>query len=270
VDLTPFRNRDYRFLYAAQFVSLIGTMVTYVALPYQMYRLTGSLLSVGLLGLVELVPLLATAFIGGAMADAVDRRRIAIVTDVALAVGSATLAIIATRAASASLPYLVAAWMSAVSGLQRPAIESLVPRLIEKHQLPAAASLAVVRGSVGMIAGPALGRLLIASTGLTVTYLQHGGPRTRSSRLANLSPIGVTTRAVLVVARGQDDDRVAIDGVSLQIALEHLSVNPDALDDCWTRTRDRVGHVLRHLRDSREQAPRCCDCRSRQSGHASI
>jgi len=171
VDLTPFRNRDYRFLYAALFVSLIGTMVTYVALPYQMYRLTGSSFSVGLLGLVELVPLLATAFIGGAIADAVDRRRIAIATDVALAAGSATLALIATRGASASLLYLVAAWMSAVTGLQRPAIESLVPRLIAKHELPAAASLAVVRGSVGMIAGPALGGLLIASTGLQVTYL---------------------------------------------------------------------------------------------------
>ena len=171
MDLTPFRNRDYRFLYAAQFVSLVGTMVTYVALPYQMYRLTGSSFSVGLLGLVELVPLLATAFIGGAMADAVDRRRIAIVTDVALAAGSAALAIIAMRGASALLLYLVAAWMSAVSGLQRPAIESLVPRLVEKDELPAAASLAVVRGSIGMIAGPAVGGLLIASGGLTVTYL---------------------------------------------------------------------------------------------------
>src|SRR5262245_55849639 len=90
VDLTPFRNRDYRFLYAAQSVSLIGTMVTYVALPYQMYRLTGSSFSVGLLGLVELVPLLTTAFIGGAIADAVDRRRIAIVTDIAPAAGRAT------------------------------------------------------------------------------------------------------------------------------------------------------------------------------------
>jgi MFS family permease len=171
VDLTPFRNRDYRFLYAAQFVSLIGTAVTYVALPYQMYRLTGSSFSVGLLGLVELVPLLATAFIGGAIADAVDRRRVAIVADVALAAGSATLAVVATHRASASLLYLVAAWMSAVSGLQRPAIESLVPRLLDRTELPAAASLAVVRGSVGMIVGPAIGGLLIASTGLRVTYL---------------------------------------------------------------------------------------------------
>src|SRR6476660_7457320 len=154
MDFRPFRSRDFRLLFAAQFVSLLGTMVTYVALPYQMYRLTGSSLQVGLLGGVELVPLLITAFIGGAMADAVDRRRIALATDVALAAGSAALALIAESGASAWMLYLVAAWMSAVSGLQRPAIESLVPRLVDKDELPAAASLAVVRGSVGMIAGP--------------------------------------------------------------------------------------------------------------------
>jgi MFS family permease len=204
VDLTPFRNRDYRFLYAAQFVSFIGTMVTYVALPYQMYRLTGSSFSVGLLGLVELVPLLATAFVGGVMADAVDRRRIAIATDVALAAGSATLAVIATRGASAPLLYLVAAWMSAVSGLQRPAIESLLPRLIAKHELPAAASLAVVRGSIGMIAGPAVGGLLIASAGLTVTYLVDV-----ASYAASLACLGM----IRAVPPAEDAERPSIAAV---------------------------------------------------------
>src|SRR5262249_46512947 len=72
--------------------------------------------------------------------------------------------------------YLVAAWMSAVGGLQRPAIESLVPRLVEKHELPAAASLAIVRGSVCMIAGPAVGGPLLASAGLTGTYLVDVAP----------------------------------------------------------------------------------------------
>src|SRR5262249_9377866 len=146
MDFSPFRSRDFRLVYAAQFVSLLGSMVTYVALPYQIYRLTGSSLAVGLLGAGELAPLLVPAFIGGAIADAVDRRRIAIVTDVALAAGGVALALIAAAGASAWMLYLVAAWMSAVGGLQRPAIESLVPRLIDKHELPAAASLAVVRG----------------------------------------------------------------------------------------------------------------------------
>ena len=175
MDFRPFRSRDFRLLFAAQFVSLLGSMVTYVALPYQMYRLTGSSLAVGLLGGVELVPLLVTAFIGGAIADAVDRRRIALASDVALAAGSAALAFIAAIGASAWMLYLVAAWMSAISGLQRPAIESLVPRLIEKDDMPAAAALAVVRGSIGMIAGPAVGGMLLSSAGLTATYLADVG-----------------------------------------------------------------------------------------------
>jgi len=142
MDLAPLRHRDFRLLYIAQFVSLLGTMITYVALPYQMYRLTGSSLSVGLLGLAELVSLLATAFLGGMLADVVDRRRMAIATDIGLAAGSAALALLAMTGASPWSLYLVAAWMSGVSGLQRPSIESLSPRLVPHDELPAAGSLA--------------------------------------------------------------------------------------------------------------------------------
>jgi MFS family permease len=171
MDLAPLRHRDYRLLYAAQAVSFFGTMITYVALPYQMYRVTGSTLAVGLLGLAELVPLLATAFVGGALADALDRRRMALVTDLALAGGSAALVLVALSRASAWPLFVVAAWMSAVSGLQRPSMESLVPRLIDKEDMPAAAALAGVRGGIGMIGGPAVGGVLIASVGLASTYL---------------------------------------------------------------------------------------------------
>jgi len=171
MDLTPLRHRDYRLLFAAQFVSFLGTMITYVALPYQMYRATGSSLSVGLLGIAELVPLLATAFIGGVLADAVDRRRMAIVTDIGLAAGSVALAVAAAADSGAPVLYGVAAWMAGVGGLQRPSIDSLVPRLVEKHEIPAAAALGMFRGSVGMIAGPAIGGVLIAAIGLGPTYL---------------------------------------------------------------------------------------------------
>jgi erythromycin esterase-like protein len=92
MDLRPFlRHRDFRWLFAAQFVSNLGSMVTYVALPYQVYRLTESSFAVGLLGVAELVPLLVTAFIGGALADWLDRRRIVLATEVGLAVGSGFL-----------------------------------------------------------------------------------------------------------------------------------------------------------------------------------
>ena len=171
MDLTPLRHRDYRLLFAGQSVSFLGTMVTYVALPYQMYRVTGSSLSVGLLGLAELIPLLATAFVGGVLADSVDRRRLVLATEVGLSIGSGALAMLAVTGTSAGLLYVVAAFMSAVSGLQRPSIESLVPRLVDKDELPAVAALDVFGGTTAMIAGPAIGGLLIASVGLGATYL---------------------------------------------------------------------------------------------------
>jgi MFS family permease len=171
MDLRPLRRRDFRLLYIAQFVSFLGTMMTYVALPYHVFRSTHSSLAVGLLGLAELVPLLATAFVGGALADALDRRRLVMATDVALAVGSGLLAAIglADHPPLWSL-YVVAGFMSGVSGLQRPSLDALAPRLVAKDEIPAVAALSTFRGSVGMIAGPALGGLLIASLGLPATY----------------------------------------------------------------------------------------------------
>ncbi|HEY4596262.1 MAG TPA: MFS transporter [Thermoanaerobaculia bacterium] len=173
MDLRPLRrHRDFRSLFAAQFVSFLGTMVTYVALPYQIFHLTGSSLQVGMIGLVELLPLLVTAFVGGALADHLDRRRMILMTEVGLSLGSGALAL----AAFIGHPpvwvlYAVAAWMSALNGLQRPSLDALAPRLVDHDEQPAMASLAVFRGSVGMIAGPALGGALIASGGLTSAYL---------------------------------------------------------------------------------------------------
>jgi MFS family permease len=174
MDFTPLRrHRDYRWLFSAQFVSLLGTMVTYVALPYQMFRLTGSSLAVGLLGLAELLPLLLTAFLGGALADAVDRRRMVLVTELGLGLGSGGL--LALSAFTDRPPvwslYALAALMSALNGLQRPSLEALTPRLVDREEIPAAAGLTAFRGSVGMIAGPAIGGALIASAGLPATYL---------------------------------------------------------------------------------------------------
>ena len=173
MDLRPLRrHRDFRALFAAQFVSFLGTMVTYVALPYQMFHLTGSSLKVGLLGLAELLPLLVTAFLGGALADTVDRRRLILATEVGLAVGSGALALTALAAQPPIwVLYAIAAWMSALNGLQRPSLEALSPRLVDADEIPALASLTAFRGSVVMIAGPALGGALIAAAGLGSAYL---------------------------------------------------------------------------------------------------
>ena len=86
IDLGPLRrHRDFRLLFAGQAVTFLGSMITYVALPYQAYQLSGSSLVVGLLGIAELCPLLVAAFVGGALADARDRRRMLQLTELAFA-----------------------------------------------------------------------------------------------------------------------------------------------------------------------------------------
>src|SRR4029079_18210585 len=94
LDVTPLRrHRDFRLLFIGQFVSFFGSMITYVAVPYQLYQLTGSSLAVGLLCNVQLVPLLLSALLGGAYADAMDRRRLLIGAEVLLSLISLALAV---------------------------------------------------------------------------------------------------------------------------------------------------------------------------------
>ncbi|HEX4045038.1 MAG TPA: MFS transporter [Gammaproteobacteria bacterium] len=119
IDLTPLKqNRDFRYVYFGQFISFFGTMLSFVALPYQMYQLTNSSLAVGLLGIFELVPLLITAFIGGALADVLDRKKLLLWSE------SGMILAILLLAANSLLPhphpwilYVVAATLSALSGI---------------------------------------------------------------------------------------------------------------------------------------------------------
>ena len=92
IDIGPLRrHRDYRLLFAGQSVSFLGSMVTFVAIPFQTYQLTGSTLAVGLLALAELGPILAMALLGGALADAYDRRRLVLLSEFGLALCAGAL-----------------------------------------------------------------------------------------------------------------------------------------------------------------------------------
>jgi MFS family permease len=172
LDVSPLRrHRDFRRLFVGQAVSQLGTMVTVVAIPYQVYQLTGSSFWVGLLGTAQLVPLLLFALWGGAYADAMDRRRLLIGAELALSLGSAALALNALLARpSVTLIFGVTALMSAVNGFHRPALESATPRLVDVAELPATAALTSLRGTTGAIVGPALGGLCIAAFGMSATY----------------------------------------------------------------------------------------------------
>lgn len=172
LDLSPLRrHRDFRLLFAGQLVSAFGTFLTYVALPVQLYQLTKSPATVGLLGTVQLVPLAVTALWGGAFADAIDRRRLLLWSEALLLCGTTALALNSMRAhPSAKLLFVVAAFTSAVNGFHSPALQSLTPKLVTAEDLPAVSALSSLRGTTAAIAGPALAGVCIAAFGLPFTF----------------------------------------------------------------------------------------------------
>jgi len=172
LDVTPLKgSREFRLLFAGQAVSFFGTMMTFVALPWQVYKLTGSTLATGLLGVAEFVPIFLMAFVGGALADSVDRRRMVRLTEALLALGTLALVFNSLLARPRVwVLFVCAALFAALNGLQRPSLDALVPRLVPAEQIPAAAALRSLGVTISMIGGPALGGLLVATVGPAVTY----------------------------------------------------------------------------------------------------
>jgi MFS family permease len=167
VDTTPLRtSRDFRLLFYAGTVFYLGAMVSYVALPYQVYRLTGSNIAVGALGLVELLPLLLFGLYGGALADHVDRRRMLVGTGVAQALLTVVLMVNAFGPQRLWVIYGVGAALAAAGSLQRPSKEALEPRTVRHDQITAASALSSLGTQTGLLAGPAVGGILVSTVGV--------------------------------------------------------------------------------------------------------
>lgn len=172
IDLTPLRtSRDFRAVFTAGMITSLGSMVTYVALPFQVAELTDSYVAVGLIGLAEVVPLIFFGLYGGALADAVDRRRMVLGTEMSASV------IIAALLVNSLLPepqvwvlFLCAMLLAANSGLQRPSLDAITPRVVPHDQLAAAGALNTLRWNFGSITGPAIGGVLLASGGAATAY----------------------------------------------------------------------------------------------------
>lgn len=167
MDWRPFReHRDFRLLLLAGTVFYLGGMMTYVAIPFQIYQLTHSNFAVGAIGLVELVPLIVFGLYGGALADHVDRRLLLIWTGIAQAAFTAWLAINAFSPHPRLWEiFLVAGLLASASALQRPSREALLPRTVRHDELVAANALSSFGMAVGFLAGPAIGGVLVASFG---------------------------------------------------------------------------------------------------------
>jgi MFS family permease len=172
LDLTPLReSRQFRLLWFGEVVSHTGRHVTVVALAYQVWQLTHSTLAVGLIGLVQLLPLIAGSLFGGALADAMDRRRLLLLTQCALVV---TGLLFVWGAAVGEPPlvvlYAVAAVNAALTAVDAPARTAAIPGLVGKRNLASAMALNQLLFQVSDVAGPALAGFLIARFGLVVAY----------------------------------------------------------------------------------------------------
>jgi len=173
MDLTPLKeSRDFRLLFSAGTVFYLGGMITYVAIPYQLYTLTGSNAAVGLVGLVELFPLVVFGLYGGALADHVDRRKLLIGAGVSQAVLTGLLAFNAFQDRPQVWPlYVISFFLAAAQSLQRPSKEALLPRTVEHDQLVAANALDSFGMQSGVLIGPAIGGLMLAHVGADWCYL---------------------------------------------------------------------------------------------------
>ena len=171
-DLSPLRrHRSFRLLWFGQLVSNVGTQMRLVALPYQIYVLTGSPFHVGLLGLFQAIPLITLPLLGGVLADRADRRRVLIATQSGLAACSLALAL-ATQLGYNELwiLYALTAVSASFSAFDQPARGSLVPTLVERSELPAAIALNQMLYQTAAVVGPAIGGLVIASFGVAAAY----------------------------------------------------------------------------------------------------
>lgn len=144
-------------------------MICFVAMPYQAYLISHSSLIVGLLSCAELLPVLFGGLIGGALADSVERRKLILITQSCSVLCSAGLAVNAMIGRQLWLLFVLATFLTSAFCLQRPSVEVIVPRLVAHDDLPGAAALSGLLGTVANTAGPLIGGGLLAG-GLPLAY----------------------------------------------------------------------------------------------------
>ena len=173
IDISPLRkSRDFRNLWAAGLISYFGSMITYVAVPFQIKELTNSYVAVAISGLIEIVPLVIFGLYGGVLADAIDRKKLIWITE-ALSLLFTALLLINSLLDSPSilLIYVVSGLFAATSGLRQPAMQAALPRLVDHEDMTAAAALMSIRWQAGVIIGPTIGGILISTFSVAVGYV---------------------------------------------------------------------------------------------------
>ena len=172
IDLSPLKKyRDFKLLFTAGLFSYFGSMITFVALPCQVKELTGSFWAVGLIGVVEIIPLIVFGLYGGVLADYLDRKKMIWFTEFGTLIATSILLINSLQEKpSVILIFVIAAIFAALSGLKRPSQDAILPRLVNHDDLPSASALMSLRWQFGGIVGPSVGGIIIASYGAGAAY----------------------------------------------------------------------------------------------------
>ena len=172
IDLTPLKKYpDFRNLWAAGLISYFGSMITYVAIPFQIKELTNSYLAVGIVGVIELVPLIVFGLYGGVLADSVNRKKMVWATE------AGAMLLVALLLANSMLwepkvwvIYIAAGLFAVVDGLQRPSADAMLPRLVGHQDLPAATALMSLRWQLGLIVGPTVGGIIFSTFSISAGF----------------------------------------------------------------------------------------------------
>jgi MFS family permease len=171
IDLMPLRrSRDFRFLVAGELVSVLGTQLTTVAVPYQVYQLTRSSLDVGLVSMAQLAPLIAGSLLGGSAVDAIDRRRLLMAAQVLMAGFSAGLAVNADLGTALWPLFVLPALAAGFSGLDSAGRNAIVPTMVRRSEVATANAIFQALFQLGQVAGPAVAGLLLAGAGVRFVY----------------------------------------------------------------------------------------------------
>jgi len=172
IDISPLRiSRDYRLLFFGQLISAFGTAMSFVVVPVQVFQLTGSTLLVGLLSAAEFILILFMAFVGGAYADFIDKRRMLRLTEIGQTVVTATLVLNATLdRPRVWLLFVCAASHAGLSALQRPSFESMLQKIVPLELMASVSALNALRWNMTTILGPSVAGLVLASYGASTAY----------------------------------------------------------------------------------------------------
>jgi MFS family permease len=168
---SPLRHRDFCLFWTGLLLSSVGSQFTTVAMAWQIYELTDSPLHIGMVGLVRAVPQMIILLFGGLLADALDRRKLMVITQASLFLISGVLALASFAGqVSVAMLYGVAVFLALFTSLDAPARHAIVNNLVPAEDLSRALALSSTQRQIATIAGPSIAGIVLAVAGPAVCY----------------------------------------------------------------------------------------------------